>query len=1281
MASHEINDEYFEQSLESLDNNSHKYEISNESEVRDAIEIKDYQSLIGAIMDGDLELVDHLFTQFNNFNFQNIDEDGNSLMHLAVMSKHLKIVRYLAEHNVPLYAVNKDGETPLHIAAKLGLLLIVDYIIDVDVNLLTFVDKNGNTPLHLACLTNRSKVALSLCNAGAPLEVRNKNRKPPLLCAVTSGSESCVRVLLLAGARADTTDEVKEICRAIVMYKLQMLSDEIDKIVINYALKPIEGNTALHLAASQGDYFIIKLLAKAVSNVDVFNTLEFTPLHLAAKHGHLRTVRYLILAGADPSITSRNGITPDVMAFAQGHSKVGMLLTRMKPEKRTAWIEQLRDGTHRMPRIKLKLFGSSLVGKTQLTHSLQTGPISAYLKKKLTTVSEFAGLTGEVATNEYTLWDFSGFPSYYCFYDHFIGDISCIHLVLFNLMDSLEWRRKSVRFWLDFLFARLPIKGPLLFGGRPTEMARVILVGTHADIVQCQKDQNGFYYDEETLLFLREMITEYQDKLDIHDSVFLLDARDGNIFRNETIKDLFGRCSKFYSSGMIFSILLVFLQTLPRTNSLMIDLSNKLPEWTLNEIFPIYNLDQFAERIHEHINPLCTDEHLTTLIEHLQYAGTILFIEATSQNTNDNIVSVVTTDKNNKTTYNKSDMIVLNPNQLCNGILGKCFSERFLHRTRITGSFTLDDIQLFVREQDTQNMIRLLESFGLCVCCIVKEFRGLKSRSRKKHSTDCFELFEQISGSPLSRSLTPDNEHIDRNGSNYNNNNNDSCLNGMQFSKTIVFDISRLQDSSIVNEDIQIEMPRLNQIPLYQGLWEYNSEKNKKMIYSGLQLLASPGQFIHLMPRIQVQLRREISVNRKKLRKELTDEFSTLHFNDHNHFSTTSEFYRNSLDYNSNNNDNTNNTMCFVVVLTKFRLVSELPGLLSMSSMNDKRLENDGYNPLMKYNNVLEIFSRCLPRHVHRTFILLHETVHLITQVISNCCPNLNLEFQLLNSDDLSKHYKNPKVWDSKQLIQTLLLVIARNSHVNRTSLCSIDLQKPRTPQKQPMQCLDDPEYHYNIDIGEDQEVRDEVADEQNVSLTSFPVSNINTSQSRNRKSEDSVHLQNQLIKDLFFNNKQLAQEASNHLLNIPSYPLPITVLQKLAKHIDVTERDPCKFNAFIQYLCYPEITNLITQWSQGVCLWSTLSPTMILLNFASKYPIRFLEWALLSCYGLDIVQILYTSYILLNFSHVVFKEESMLKPIYKDDHDDNDNYGVIRSPNHLRKYTRSSSTPRNSQL
>nr|CAH8825781.1 unnamed protein product [Trichobilharzia regenti] len=365
MAYNEGNHGYFDQPLEPLNYDLNEFEASSMLDVKDNLEPENHRALINAAMNGNLELVNHLFSQYDDaFDFQNLDEDGNSLMHIGVKSKQLAIVRYLVEHNVPLYTINKEGETPLHLAAKLGLSLIVDYLIDCEMNLLTSTDKNGNTPLHLACINDRSNVVLSLCNAGAPLEVRNKDRKTPLLCAVFTGSESCVHALLRSGARADVTDE--------------------------------GGNTPLHIAAIQGDYPTVRLLSKAYTDVDIFNSAEFTPLHLAARHGHLRTVRYLILAGADPGITSRTGITPDVMAFAQGYAKVGMLLTKMKPEKRTAWIEQLKEGTHRFPRIKVKIFGSSLVGKTQLTHSLLSGPISAYLKKKLTSVSEFAGLSGEL---------------------------------------------------------------------------------------------------------------------------------------------------------------------------------------------------------------------------------------------------------------------------------------------------------------------------------------------------------------------------------------------------------------------------------------------------------------------------------------------------------------------------------------------------------------------------------------------------------------------------------------------------------------------------------------------------------------------------------------------------------------------------------------------------------------------------------------------------------------------------------------------------------------------
>ena len=40
-------------------------------------------------------------------------------------------------------------------------------------------------------------------------------------------------------------------------------------------------------------------------------------------------------------------------------------------------------------------------------------------------------------------------------YDHFLGDTSCVHCVLFNLEDSLDEQMAQVIFWLNFLKARI----------------------------------------------------------------------------------------------------------------------------------------------------------------------------------------------------------------------------------------------------------------------------------------------------------------------------------------------------------------------------------------------------------------------------------------------------------------------------------------------------------------------------------------------------------------------------------------------------------------------------------------------------------------------------------------------------------------------------------------------------------------------------------------------------------------------------------------------------------
>lgn len=46
-------------------------------------------------------------------------------------------------------------------------------------------------------------------------------------------------------------------------------------------------------------------------------------------------------------------------------------------------------------------------------------------------------------------------------YDHFLGDINCVHLIAFSLMDALDEQLAQVIFWLNFVKSRIPLQPPL----------------------------------------------------------------------------------------------------------------------------------------------------------------------------------------------------------------------------------------------------------------------------------------------------------------------------------------------------------------------------------------------------------------------------------------------------------------------------------------------------------------------------------------------------------------------------------------------------------------------------------------------------------------------------------------------------------------------------------------------------------------------------------------------------------------------------------------------------
>ena len=61
----------------------------------------------------------------------------------------------------------------------------------------------------------------------------------------------------------------------------------------------------------------------------------------------------------------------------------------------------------------------------------------------LTTLQCSLGTVGELS-----VWEFSGEPNYHFLYDHFIGNVNCIHIVCFNLVDTTSDQLKHLNYWL-----------------------------------------------------------------------------------------------------------------------------------------------------------------------------------------------------------------------------------------------------------------------------------------------------------------------------------------------------------------------------------------------------------------------------------------------------------------------------------------------------------------------------------------------------------------------------------------------------------------------------------------------------------------------------------------------------------------------------------------------------------------------------------------------------------------------------------------------------------------
>ncbi|XP_075590388.1 death-associated protein kinase dapk-1-like isoform X3 [Dermatophagoides farinae] len=689
---------------------------------------------------GHVEAVEQLCKCGANINA--IDEHGETAILIAVWHGFPKIVHILGEIGADTNIMNKEEESALHVASARGHYECVRCLLDAGANA-NLRNKNSYTPLHLALKRQHQMVAMLLLKAGADYElpddngeraihyaarynlvsigqwlcqmnrcqvnVPNKHGLYPLHIAAKSGHIEIVRTLCLAGSVVDQKDKdsiIPQICAIAQSHNdiadlLTRLRNERQKEEFITQLMPIPSNQPLpriklkifgHSGAGKSTlieslkcgYFSSwfrrsKGLNSTISLMKLNNinttmngqsqqqlnrsTIEPPPPHQknVSKTNGCELGRSNLSIISDGSMTSRdhhstiNNNNVPMMKQQQQQLNNGIMTKMMN---RTANINHYQH-------------------PTQPNHHHQTQT------KGIDCQQMYISGVGDLS-----VWEFSGHPAYHQIYDHFLGDVHCLHAIVFRLCDAIEIQLDNIFFWLNFIQSRMPISEPLLYCGKSQHYAKIILIATHADLAQ-----QTFVPDEieqNLQQIMMKVMAKFKNVFEIYGNIFMMDASVAGSIGMKQLKQYLNHAK------------LSIVQELPHTTGFLDSVLTFLNLYRkVSPNFPVLSYDQFKDMIRSQINPLSSEDHFKELVQQLEIMGEIVFLRST-----------------NNTNY---DSLVLNPKWLNCDIVGTLLLMKDdpnyminVNKTQIMGIYSIDEFQERFDDVDALDLLQLLELLGIC---------------------------------------------------------------------------------------------------------------------------------------------------------------------------------------------------------------------------------------------------------------------------------------------------------------------------------------------------------------------------------------------------------------------------------------------------------------------------------------------------------------------------------------------------------------------------------------
>lgn len=204
------------------------------------------------------------------------DNDGMSVLHLAIKFDFTTIARYLIAGGANIDLQDNCGHTPLHMASIKGRLVMAQQLVQEGADMNITTNDCNISALWYAVSLEKLDIAQLLILNGASIDICSTKGTSVLHEAINKNFEDIIQLLLQTGADVDIPD--------------------------------CDGESPLHMVISQAAQLtdVARILVQKGASVNTKNSYGDTALHKAFDKGYSDIADLLVREGADPKFENQD---------------------------------------------------------------------------------------------------------------------------------------------------------------------------------------------------------------------------------------------------------------------------------------------------------------------------------------------------------------------------------------------------------------------------------------------------------------------------------------------------------------------------------------------------------------------------------------------------------------------------------------------------------------------------------------------------------------------------------------------------------------------------------------------------------------------------------------------------------------------------------------------------------------------------------------------------------------------------------------------------------------